>query len=125
MRCPDCNKFVGLEFQDPEVNDLEYSGGQVLGNVRLVRTCSECSQELKDAALDIEATVDPKWAEKHDGHDISVEFEPEQIEEGGGRYKKAFFGAGGTITVTCSDCNESTEVEWSDKVAASDMEEIG
>jgi len=124
MRCPDCNKFVSLEFQPPEVDDLEYDGQNVTGTVRLTRTCAECSQELKEATLDINAEVDAEWAEKHDGHNISVEFDPEEIEEGGGRYAKSYFGAGGSIQVKCDDCNETTEVEWSDKVAASHMEEL-
>ena len=48
----------------------------------------------------------------------------EPIEEGGGRYKKSYFGAEVAFTVTCNCCKkEFFEGVVSDKVAASEMEE--
>lgn len=132
MRCPDCSKFVGLEMAEPEVNDLEVSeDGTVTMNVRIVRNCAECGTELKSADLELECQVDvgehgSDDEGKHKGHELTVEeTSVEMIEEGGGRYKKSYYGAEVSFRVTCA-CDESWSVEGevSDKVAASEMEEM-
>ena len=59
MRCPDCCKFVSLETQDPEVENIEVTTtGEVQIMVRLVRACSECGTELKETQLEATGTVD-------------------------------------------------------------------
>jgi hypothetical protein len=151
MRCPDCNKFVSLEMQDPEVSDLsvEYLPSHdadnepihefcITGTVRIVRCCAECGQEMKEAQLDIEQTVElgeevdtkgahdwEEFARTHDLDDARVDDSPsvDQIEEGGGRYAKSYFGAAIHFEVFVGDTVVAT-VEWSDKVAASSMDEL-
>jgi hypothetical protein len=55
MRCPDCNKFVSLETQEPEVSDLQVEHNPpadkqsehtftITGSVRIVRVCGECGR---------------------------------------------------------------------------------
>lgn len=146
MRCPDCNKFTSLELQDPEVENLDVSVDNVedgtaqfciTGSVRLVRTCADCGMELKEATLDIEQTVELG----EDGDLKAEEITPEllkrlteeapeaeatdinPIEEGGGRYAKSYFGAEVAFALTLGD-KVLARVTWSDKVAASAMDEL-
>lgn len=65
-RCPDCQKFVGLEAVEPEVNSVEVlsvedidqeTGSQMIevgGDVHLALNCAECGSEMKTADLTIE-----------------------------------------------------------------------
>src|SRR4051812_40034489 len=118
MRCPDCQKFVSLEMQDPEVSNLEVEHippettdqgvphmFRITGEVRIVRNCAECGRELKEATLEIDQEVElgedvpaRDWAEFAKVHDLDNAYVDEspavdQIEEGGGRYAKSYFGA--------------------------------
>lgn len=145
MRCPDCNKFVGLEMQDPELEDIQVETSDpgfatVTMTVRIVRACAECGTELKEATLEIEETVDLQEAlkaldegtraklltEDGDWGEEVLEIEEsgvEQIEEGGGRYAKSYFGAQVTFEINFED-KTLYEGTASDKVAASEMEEM-
>lgn len=137
MRCPDCSKFVSLEFEEPEVeNDLECDDdGNVTGTLHIVRTCAECGTELKEATIDLEADISGELPEKPEvkegetapDYEITIETgDVSSIEEGGGRYQKSYFGGEVTFTVTCSWNEEwSYEGSVSGKVAASEMEEMG
>lgn len=154
MRCPDCNKFVGLEFQDPEdvnldMNDEELTDDGELAllvsmSCRIVRNCSECGQELKEATIeanDEEILVESETLKDHvilivkdgrntydwkDGHgDLALNEESvEPIEEGGGRYAKSFFGAKVGFSITCKCGGVLHEGDVEDKVAASAMDEL-
>lgn len=55
-RCPDCNKFVSLENQDPEVESLELDvqrnadgpvGLFVSAEVKICRACQDCGTEIR------------------------------------------------------------------------------
>jgi hypothetical protein len=65
---------------------------------------------------------------KGEGHDLSAEFEAVTTEEGGGRYKKSFFGIDLHVTVRCTCQKQADEPLWtetqSDKVPASGMDEL-
>lgn len=130
MRCPDCMKFVSLDFAEPELDgDPEVSeDGEVTCQVRLVRTCGECGQDLKEATLDLAGAPEGFSAGEHrgEGHALGVEAgDVEQVEEGGGRYKKSYYGASVSYDVTCSCSTEPVASgALSDKVAASAMEEL-
>lgn len=148
MRCPDCNKFVSLELQEPEFDSLEVSVtkseerdagpdgfvAHVTGSCRIVRNCGECGQELKEATLEIDKEIDFHRDElavplsDEDLGDATVETENEdQLEEGGGRYAKSYFGATAELVVTAgkgANVIELCREEWSDKVAASEMDEL-
>ena len=121
-RCPTCEKMVSLEMGDIEVSDEEYAAGKLTASVRIVRTCADCSEEMKEATFEVDEEVE--FCDTEDKkHEVTVEAELEPLEEGGGRYKKSFYGAVGQFKLTCS-CGEEMVVEWSDKVAASGMEDL-
>lgn len=132
MRCPDCAKFVSMEFGDPQVEQLEVSpDGEVNCTVTLTRTCADCGNDLKTATLEMEADLSKQCMEhvnaddSSDVHDLDIkEGDVNQIEKSGGRYSKSYFGAEICFTITCK-CDPKFEVEGtvSDEVAASDMEE--
>lgn len=128
MRCPDCNKFVGLEFQDPEVNSIEIDAeGAITCECRIVRCCADCSQELKEATLDMQDELPPDDVTAHtgEGHEFSIEEEGvDQVEEGGGRYAKSYFGATVNYKVTCTCGKYEHTGELTDKVPASGMDEM-
>jgi len=153
MRCPDCSKFVSLELQDPEDVSLDVSDtldGETLHlsismTARVVRNCAECGTELKEGNLEAteEVEVDADslvkcvrvctdkagattfdWLDDKHGEPSIDETNVDQIEEGGGRYAKSYFGAKVDYQVKCK-CGETLhEGEISDKVAASAMEEM-
>ena len=128
-RCASCNKFTSLEFQDPEVtSELELDDGEVCCEIRIVRSTECCGEEAKEAAFEMSEEIPPEVTEAHsgDGHELSAEADdPERVEESGGRYKKSYFGASVGYRVTCS-CQEGPvhEGTLSDKVAASEMEDL-
>lgn len=130
MRCPDCNKFVGLDFQDPEwESEPEINGGQITGTVRLVRCCADCGGEMKEARLEVDLETGLPDGHEGEGHELTVEMDDlTQLEKGGGRYAKSYFGAEAHWTVRCS-CQQPedkplAEGDWSDQVAASEMDEL-
>ena len=57
MRCPDCQKFVSFEEQDPDVESVDLNDGTVTADVRIVNACAECSTELTEASFSMETTV--------------------------------------------------------------------
>lgn len=78
MRCPDCNKFTGMDNGDPEVQqdpELTFNmrtkkpdgteipaSFDVTASVRGVRVCADCGTELKELNMDLEDTVElPKF----------------------------------------------------------------
>lgn len=123
MRCPNCNKFVSLELGEPELQDISYDRGVVTISVRIVRTCADCGEELKEAILDMEHQCE--IPEEYQSADLGVEEDGiESTEEGGGRYKKSYFGAIVTFKVTTDDGKEVYTGETSDSVAASYMDEL-
>ena len=81
----------------------------------------------------MEADVSAALAE-HDGkgHELTVEADdPEQVEEGGGRYAKSYFGASVSYRIHCKcrrkggeDGEPIHEGVLEDKVAASEMDEL-
>ena len=125
-KCPSCNKFAGLETQEPEVQSIDIDEtGHVSAEVRLVRVSTCCGDEMKEAyfSLEVDVGVDEHTGE---GHELQVEEESTDIiEEGGGRYAKSYYGVQVSATVTCS-CGklEPVTVEMTDKVSASGMDEL-
>lgn len=102
MRCPQCNKFVGMENGDPEAN-MDFTGGTISGDVRLTRNCAECSTELKDYTYSIEQQVDVPEGHEGEGHDLELEHDdPEVVESGGGRYAKNMIGVSFECRIRCS-----------------------
>jgi hypothetical protein len=128
--------MAALEMQEPELdNDLEVDeDGNVTGQIRIVRNSECCGDEMKEANFEIDWSPDAEDAlklEEHkgEGHSLSVDQgDPEGTEEGGGRYAKSFFGAQIDFSIRCECQPEGAEplVEytWSDKIAASEMDDL-
>lgn len=134
-RCPNCNKFVSLEQQEPEL-DLAVDGDEVSGTVRLVLACAECSEEMKELHFDVNIKI------KHACDDDTIECEFEISDESAEatdryndkdrkgkpiknmRYMAHYYGADISVTVKCAECGE--EIELSDTVeeAASGFESL-
>jgi hypothetical protein len=137
MQCPSCNKFAALEMQEPEVNELslDAESGVITADVRIVRNSECCGDEMKEYSFNTEveiptelATKINEIAEKAKQAGTEADFDVEeggidQLEEGGGRYKKSYYGF--TLTAIIKH-GETTlgEVEVTDKCAASEMEEL-
>jgi len=140
MRCPDCNKFVSFDEQEPEVESIEINeDGGVAASVRIVNACADCGTELKEATLDMEWEPPDGTLKDHIGkdHELSVgENGCERTSRSGylkkgvfvsafGRYAKTFYGAEVEFSITCS-CGKLEAVEGSmaDDVQASGMDEL-
>ena len=135
MRCPDCNKFVGMENGDLEVNDLSIDvDGQINCEASLPRNCAECSTELKRGEFQVDDQLDlgseeeqcpnapATDGEKH--HDFAiVELSNDVSESGGGRYKKNMIGFDVEYEVTCSRCELKVKGSIGDAMQASAFEE--
>jgi predicted nucleic acid-binding Zn-ribbon protein len=121
VRCPDCNKFTGLENGDAQVNDLDAdeSGGtiSVRGSVEMERTCADCGQTLKTFSGDLEGDIEwsdfdgfsdlpEKCREALEAGSLDITFDVEEVdtsvdESGGGRYKKNIITAVVDVIVKC------------------------
>src|SRR3990167_5382934 len=96
--CPSCNKFAALTFEEPEVEqEIQLDGTSVSATVRIVRNSEGCGEEMKEATLEMEQEIDVHAFDGHidpdleaiEGHELEVDADdPEQIEEGGGRFAK-------------------------------------
>ncbi len=150
-RCSCCNKFTALEFQEPEKESFEVESldhltedGTVTATanatVRIERNSECCGETMKEATLEmseefsidhdkLEAHLVEKesggWAWKEGCELTAAADDPEQIEEGGGRYAKSYFGASIAYRVTC-ECGKGDELHegtMEGKIAASEMDE--
>lgn len=135
-----------MDMSEPELDgELRFDPDTqaVTGTVRIERTCAECGEALKEGMLDMEGQLEgedaakleahleahKKAADNNEGEEVG-EFDVEEdgidtIEEGGGRYKKSYFGAVVHFTITCS-CDKEFSVSGSmeDKMPASSMDEM-
>jgi hypothetical protein len=154
MRCPNCNIFVSMETT-PEMENIDVSysdadnSATVEGSVRCVRTCADCSEELKEYTFDIDETIDiddapgcscardmaegSKLDEKGHlpdcrakcEHDLTIDAdEPDPTETGGSRYKKNMVGFSLSYTVKCNDCDFEETGDVADSAPASYFEEL-
>lgn len=146
MRCPTCEKFVSMDFPEPELDgdlDIDAESGLITGTVQLKRDCTECGETLKEATLEMETELDGEAGMLLEAHlaghrerdakpgvaragELEVELDSiDSLEEGGGRYKKSYFGATVHFTVTCG-CDSTFTLSGSmeDKVQASGFDEV-
>jgi RNase P subunit RPR2 len=144
MRCPDCNKFVPFGTDtEPEVDAEVDDDGEITGTVRIVLTCEECGQELKEASFDINADCCAEVEQHRKDNPKCEETKTLSVEDGGfelttrtettdrhgkpiknSRYMKSFYGASGDFTVTCDECGETFTVHFEDEIQASGMDEM-
>lgn len=138
MRCPDCNKFVSFEEQEPEVDNLEISeDGQITGEIRIVNACAECSNELTESSFEIDVSMEIPKKHTGEGHDLEIEdggcerisrsgyFKKGEFVPASGRYAKTFYGFELSYSVKCS-CGEVIEenATVTDEVQASGMDAL-
>lgn len=97
MRCPDCNKFTGLETEFESIDGEEISadenGFNITFSATVNRNCAECGNLLKQATYEFEEEEAINWKDKgiRDDEIGNVELEvgdPDVQESGGGRYAK-------------------------------------
>jgi len=105
-RCTSCSKFVPIELGEPEISETEIDEeNNIIGQVRLIKNCGECDQEMAEAYVDVEIEVAERCK-----CDTTLEVDEETAEstdEGGGRYKKRMIGADLTYTLSCPECNKT------------------
>lgn len=134
-RCPDCNKFVGLETEIEETSVEVEENGELKVEARVYRICAECGTEMKEAYLDGSVMLDilePDWWDKHSGEDdqaLHGEYEAsmedlEYIESGGGRYAKNVIGFSAEVNVKCRCGDEITVNVSSEGIPASEFDEL-
>lgn len=137
-RCQNCNKFTALNFEEPEEAELSLDGTTINASVRIVRTSECCGDEMKEATLEMSDELPDSALDGHvnangepldDDHELEVECDGvDQVEEGGGRFAKSYFGATVHYSVRCSCQKDGTEPlhtgSMTDKVAASHMDEV-
>jgi len=135
MRCPDCNKFVGNEPREPELNieaSLDYAPGEkpgaasVTGDVRLVLACSDCSTELAEATLDVDVEVKLEHRDFDGQHEVTLDGESAENTdrfEGKGRGMRHYYGAEVSGTLRCS-CGAEGELSVTVEEQASGFEQM-
>jgi hypothetical protein len=143
MRCPNCEKFVSFDDPQVEVEDTDVNGEQLTGIVRVVLTCNECGDELKDYEFDLEADIEHECEKMPEGEEPSYEIESEwdgsstdrfetTVQRGKNRgkairnyrYMRHYYGAELTASVKCSHCGEVIEVEITCEEQASGFNEL-
>ncbi len=132
--CASCGKMVSLEAPDEaEIGDEQFDGetGAYSFTARIVRTCAECSEEMKEAVLEVEGTFNVEAVlDEHpelsaDDLEMAIECEVTERYEGG-RRGKTFFGISGKVSVSTGGLSEVLlEEEFSDEIQASHMDDLG
>lgn len=145
-RCPDCNKFVGVDENDPEFEDYPTIEGldpkaeilvnghpayavAITGSVKIVNACSECGTELKEAQFDIDCPVHVLQHEQDNpehAYDLEVAIvESERISRQEGKSRaRTYYGVEATFMVRCTCDKFETSVVWQDEVQASHMDDM-
>lgn len=125
MRCPDCNRFVGNEEEEPEVEVTASADGCSV-ETRIVNVCDQCGTELAEATFDCDLPIEGLEAHAGDGHDLDGDVEESSRTSrstGQGRGRRTFYGFEATIKVACS-CGFETTAEISDEIQASGMDPL-
>lgn len=134
MRCDQCNKFAAYDDStEPEVDVDLNDDGSFSGQVRIVLTCADCSQELKEASFDFDGELPEEILDAHKGDDHDLDLEADSGEltsrtEGSGRYMKTFYGYDVAVSLTCGCQERGAESLWqktfADDIQASHMDEL-
>lgn len=143
-RCPDCQKFVGLEMAEPGVESIEISsfgeidketGKQELefsGEVRLVLECAECSGEMKEVICSFDNVIIFEHEPGCKATEEDVEIEEDGIEStedsrppgAPSRFQKHFYGADVNIRIWCPKCENTMDTTAVVEEQASNFEEM-
>lgn len=142
-RCTSTGLFASYDEPEATVESEELAEGTLSIEVRVVRPCAECSEEMAEYTFSMEEDVEcPRCGAEcntecsgeherdEDGNKVdtapilqleSVD-EPDVSESGGGRYKKNIFTCTVSAEILCTCCNQSFDVTVSDDAAASYFE---
>lgn len=111
MRCPDCNKFVPYGEPEIEIQGEDIQGSTFTADVRIMLPCEECSTELKETTISVEAQIVhecKKRGRKKPAYTLgNVESESGDEMQG----SKHFYFADLTVNLTCDHCGEEIELE--------------
>lgn len=141
-RCDSCQKFASLEEGDPELEgEVEVTDDTVSADVRLTRNCADCGDELLETTFSLEehpailgTTCEPTdelaGDDKHHTWEAG-EFEPmvtDRYDDKGGkikakRFMKRMIGVEGTVTLTCTKCQTTTDVTLKAETSASSFDD--
>jgi sporulation protein YlmC with PRC-barrel domain len=117
-------------MQDPEVNDVTLNDERdtVSVEIRIVRVSSCCNDEMKEYTFSTEVEIPAEIVEKMKDIPVSDDVTAQddgcdQLEEGGGRYAKSYYGYTMQVGVYHGSDKLGT-FEVTDKVAASEMDEL-
>lgn len=133
-RCPNCNKFVSVELADPEEQDLDASfddkdksQGSVSLEVRLVKTCADCGEELEEATLNLEedfTLTHDEGCPDDAKAEATATLDSTDRQEGKRRSAKTYYGVDAQVSVTCSGCEAKAEVKMEGEEQASAFESL-
>ena len=133
MHCPGCTKFASFEGMEPEWDEpAVFEDGHITGQVRIIPTCEDCGEELKETIFEIAIDSVP-WYAAHADHGVTME-EPDlelidRVENRSVKTGKSLlhswqvWGAACTFHLTCS-CGETTEEDWQETIAQTQMESL-
>lgn len=140
MRCPNCNKFVGYDEPQVEIQSAEISDDRCVIHARVVLNCSECGSELKDAEIEGETDITHQCDEKTKEGEPSYEWEDEPTDGEGtsrqqtkdrhgrpiksARYMKTFYGFTAEGSVKCGCCGDVIPVSFEGEEQASGFNEL-
>jgi DNA-directed RNA polymerase subunit RPC12/RpoP len=154
MRCPDCNKFVGYDEPQVDVESEDIDSNTVTVQIHEVLPCQECGTELKEAYMDVEIadiecpecggdprdengnhkkSVDPDATDEEYLEIDGVDAEPidrfEDKDRHGKpiknmRYMKHYYGASVTVHLRCKKCGHEFSVEETTELVASEFDEM-
>ena len=112
-------------------SETEVDDSSVAGSVRIVLTCADCGEELKEASFDVDVAFELKHAEEclnSEGEsELELDFEPEAFDEFVPPNKKRqrhMYGASAEAAVTCTSCKATATASWRDSIQSSAMEEL-
>ena len=125
-RCPDCNKFVSLEAQEPEADlQVDYAEDVIVisGDVRCVMACTDCGTELREASFRVEVDQDHSCPLPEPELSWDVSLETSERTEGRGRGMRTWRGYEGSVTINCA-CGFEAELELSGEERASAWDDL-
>lgn len=138
MRCPDCGKFVPYDTEaEPEENSgPEFDGQTLTASYDRVLNCEQCGTELKRGTIDFEVYVDftheGDCSEDDQEYTVDVTAEPttdtNTTDRHGKpitnqRYMATLYGIQLSGTVRCDACGVEADVDYTESLAASAMDE--
>jgi len=130
-RCEQCTRFVSIEVQG-EVGTVDLEGTNLYADLRLIKTCVECGDELEEYnesfETDLEEHHDCDGEMPVDNMGGEITYEPDEIEidesgEGKGRWRKTYYHGTCEVGVKCN-CGWEGTIPLAIKAQASHFDEL-